>query len=214
MKPRIAAAAVSIGMLAIAGTASAAHDDNPSDQVESYTYALDPVQAETVPDSQATGHTRIKALPNGKVQIKVEAWGLAPGLPHAMHLHGVPGDATDLACPGPEQDFDEDGYVTVLEGVGNYGGILTSLTTSGDTSPASALALDRFPVADASGYLSYSRTFRDQAAFVDAGTAQVVVHGIDITGNGSYDFGAGPSSLGAAFPLEATIPVLCGGIAN
>ena len=84
---------------------------------------------------------------------------------------------------------------------------------TGSRGEGPGLALDRFPVADASGHLSYSRTFRDQAAFADAGTAQVVVYGIDITDNGSYDFGAGPSSLGAAFPLEATIPVLCGGIA-
>lgn len=219
MKKTHLAAVAALAALGLgAGTASAAHDDNPSARVASYSYTLDAVQADSVPNSGATGQTRIKALPNGKVQVKVEAWGLTPGV-HAMHLHGVPGDATDNACPGPDAAGD-DGVVTVLDGAPFYGGILASLTTSGDTSPASALALDRFPVADASGYLEYSRTFDDAAAFADAGTVQVVVHGIDFDGNGLYafddddPFASRSSSLGETIPLEATVPVLCGGIAN
>ncbi|MGB7820444.1 MAG: hypothetical protein WBL35_17120 [Ornithinibacter sp.] len=205
------AAALTVGT---AGMAQASHDTNPSKKVASYSYSLDAVQASAVPNSHASGTTRVKALPNGKVQVKVEADGLAPGLPHAMHLHGVDGPATDQGCPGPAADADTDGFVTVLEGAPFYGGILTSLTTTGDQSPASALALDRFAVADADGHLSYSRTFSQDSALANAGTVQVVVHGIDINGSGAYDFGAGPSSLGGAFPLEGTIPVLCGGIAN
>jgi hypothetical protein len=208
----IAAVAAAIASLGIAGTATAAHDDNPSTKVGSYTYGLAPVQSEAVANSQAWGSTRIASLPNGKVQVKVEAWGLAPGVPHAMHLHGFT-DQADMGCPGPAQAGD-DGLVNVLEGAPFYGGILASLTTSGDTTAASALALDRFPVADASGYLSYSRTFVNGTAWENADTAQVVVHGIDLNGNGAYDFEAGPSELTAAAPLEATLPVLCGGIAN
>ncbi|CAN5605619.1 hypothetical protein BH23ACT6_BH23ACT6_19580 [soil metagenome] len=213
-KISLALALAAAGSLGMAGAATAAHDDNPSAKVASNSYGLPPVQAESVPNSQATGSTRIKALPNGKVQVKVKASGLAPNLPHAMHLHGVPGDAKDLGCPGPAADTDGNGFVTTLEGVPFYGGIVASLTTSGDTTPSSALALDRFAVADENGNLSYSRTFRSAAAFADAGTVQVVVHGIDFNGNGAYDFDAGPSSLTDAFPLEGTIPVLCGGIAN
>ena len=217
-KTHLAAVAALAGLGLGAGSVSAAHDDNPSPRVASYTYTLDAVQPDAVPNSSASGETRIKALPNGKVQVKVEAWGLTPGV-HAMHLHGVPGEATDNACPGPDAAGD-DGVVTVLDGAPFYGGILTSLTTSGDTSPASALALDRFPVADASGYLEYSRTFDDAAALTDAGSVQVVVHGIDFDGNGTYAFDADDpfssrsSSLGESIPLEATVPVLCGGIAN
>ncbi|NHA66515.1 hypothetical protein [Phycicoccus flavus] len=206
-----AAAALSLGT---AGAAFAAHDDNPSAKVASYSYSLDPVQAPTVPNSQANGTTRIKTLPSGKVQVKVEAWGLMPNAPHAMHLHGVDGPATDMGCPDSDADVNGDGYVTVVEGVPYYGSILTSLTTTGDVSPSSALDLTRMAVADENGYLSYSRTFSQDSAMANAGTVQVVVHGIDINGNGEYDFEAGPSSLGNAFPLEATIPVLCGGIAN
>lgn len=206
-------------LTALATPASAAHDDNPSDKVASYRYSLDPVQPATVPASRASGTTRVKALPNGKVQVKVEASGLAPGLPHAMHLHGVQGEQADQGCPGPEQAGD-DGVVTVVDGIPFYGSILASLTTTGDTSPSSALALDRFPVADETGHLSYSRTFRNEAALANAGTVQVVIHGIDFDGNGAYAFNpADPfasrgSSLDPSIPLEATVPVLCGGIAN
>ena len=217
------AAAASLAGLALllgtAGAASAAHDDNPSDKVASYRYSLNSIQPSNVPGGQATGTTRIKALPNGKLVVTVEAWGLAPNLPHAMHLHGVPGPVADMACPGPAA-AGADGIVTVLDGVPFYGGILTSLTSNGDVSPSSALALDRFAVADATGHLYYQRTLTSIEGYTDAGTVQVVVHGIDFDGNGQYafnpadEFASRSSSLSAAIPLEATVPVLCGGIAN
>ncbi len=212
---KVAVSAVTVAAtLGMAATASAGHDSNPSGPVANYAYSLDAVQDDTVANSDATGRTRVKALPNGKVQVKVIASGLAPNLPHAMHLHGVDGPATDNGCPTAATAAGGDGIVTVLDGVPFYGGILTSLTTDGDMTAASALALDRFAVADADGNLSYTRTFDNDSALANAGTVQVVVHGIDINANGAYDFEAGPSSLGDAFPLEATIPVLCGGIAN
>lgn len=213
-----AAAAVAT-LAAGAAPAMAGHDTNPSGPVASYTYVLDAVQPAAVPNAEANGKTRVKALPNGKVQVKVTASGLAPNLPHAMHLHGVDGSAADQGCPGPAQ-AGPDGVVTVVDGLDFYGGILASLTTRGDTSPASALALDRFPVADEQGRLRYSRTFRNEAAFDNAGTVQVVVHGIDFDGNGAYafneddEFSSRGSSLDPSIPLEATVPVLCGGIAN
>jgi hypothetical protein len=222
MKIAKTAAATLAGLalvLGTAGAASAGHDDNPSAKVASYSYSLNSIQPTDVPGGQASGSTRIVALPNGKLQVTVEAWGLSPNLPHAMHLHGVPGDAPDMACPGPDA-AGPDGVVTVLDGVPFYGGILTSLTSTGDVSPSSALALDRFAVADANGYLYYQRTLTSVPGYTDAGTVQVVVHGIDFDRNGQYAFNADDpfssrsSSLGASIPLEATVPVLCGGIAN
>jgi len=216
----VAAAAAGVALvLGTAGAASAAHDDNPSATVASYSYDLESIQPADVPGGQASGTTRVKALPNGKLQVTVEAWGLSPNLPHAMHLHGVPGDAADMGCPGPDA-AGPDGVVTVVDGVPFYGGILTSLTSTGDVSPSSALALDRFAVADASGYLFYQRTLTSAQGYADAGMVQVIVHGIDFDGNGQYafnpddPFASRSSSLGAAIPLEATVPVLCGGIAN
>ncbi|MEO7754866.1 MAG: hypothetical protein ABIS35_15795 [Terracoccus sp.] len=212
----LAGAALLVGA---AGAASANHDDNPSKKVASYSYSLNAIQPTSVPESRATGTTRVKALPNGKLQVTVEAWGLAPNLPHAMHLHGVPGDAVDKGCPGPAASGDGK-VVTVVDGIPFYGGILTSLTSTGDVSPVSALALDRFATADASGHLFYQRTLTSADGYDNAGTVQVVVHGIDFDKSGTYAFNsANPyssrsSSLGAGIPLEATIPVLCGGIAN
>ncbi|MFC5380856.1 hypothetical protein [Aquipuribacter nitratireducens] len=207
--------------LALAAPAVAGHDGNPSDRVAAYAYDLDQVQS-GVPGTDATGSTRITALPNGKLQVKVEASGLAPGLPHAVHLHDTTGTDRDPSqCP-VDADTDGNGVVTVVEGGPFYGGIIASLTTTGDTSAASGLALDRFPVAEADGTLSYSRTFTpaDPAAFAQAGSVQVVVHGADFDGSGGYAFNpddyfaAMPSSLVASVPLEATVPVLCGGILN
>ena len=213
-------AAAAAGILTLtAAPALAGHDTNPSPKVASYSYALDAVQPDAVPNGDAFGSTRIKALPNGKVQVKVEAWGLAPGLPHAMHLHGFAGEQPDRACPGPD-DAGTDGVVTVVDGIPYYGEILASLTTTGPTGTDSALALDRFPVADENGYLKYSRTFENEAAYAEAGSVQVVVHGIDFDDNGAYafnpedPFASRSSSLSESIPLEATVPVLCGGVAN
>jgi hypothetical protein len=211
-------AAAAIGLVATAAPALAGHDANPSAQVASYGYSLDAVQPGEVPNSEATGATRVKRLPNGKVQVQVTASGLAPSLPHAMHLHGVE-EGTDAGCPDASVAGD-DGVVTVVDGAPFYGGILASLTSTGDTTASSALALDRFAVADEAGSLEYSRTFHNGSALANADTVQVVVHGIDFDDNGGYAFNdADPyasrsSSLGADIPLEATVPVLCGGIAN
>lgn len=199
--------------------ALAGHDDNPSERVRSYTYALDGVANNT----DASGSVRLTALPNGKVQVKVRVDGLAPNLPHAQHLHGVTNESGDFvagACPTIDDDGNRnqpvDGLINTLEGVDDYGFVRASLTTVGDVSPASALAVDRFPVADENGTLEYSRTFTpaDPAVWAGLGALEVVVHGIDLNGNGTYDFEAGPSSLTDAFPLEAVIPAVCGGPGN
>lgn len=106
-------------------------------------------------------------------------------------------------------------------------GTLRLSTTDG--APASALALDRFPVSTG-GMLSYSRSnieFTDVAgtgyAPTGTGTAKqiadairdgegaVVVHGVDYNDNKAYDFeSAGESDLTSAAPAEATDPTLCG----
>ncbi|WP_277454423.1 hypothetical protein [Janibacter sp. DB-40] len=216
-RPLSVAVVVAASTFAASGAAVAAHDTNPSDKVGTYAYDLSAVQSSDVPGAAAEGSTRITSLPNGKVRVQITADGLSPGLPHAMHLHGVDGPATDMACPGPEADADADGFVSVPEGAPFYGGILASLTTSGDTTAASALALDRFAVADDDGHLEYSRTFRNDSALANADTVQAVVHGVDVNGSGTYDLdGAGEAPLapGSGIPFEATMPVLCGGIAN
>jgi hypothetical protein len=101
-----------------------------------------------------------------------------------------------------------------------YGGVFVSLTTTGDTTFTSALAINRMPRADAQGNLSYRRTIA--AADLPAGTAahlkdlHIVQHGVDANRNGQYDLaGLGESSFARALgvpniPEEETDPATCG----
>jgi len=206
--PMITAAAAIVATVGLGGTALAGHDEVKNDKVAKYTYELEPVQDSSIPNSQASGWTKITALPNGNVKVQVEASGLAPNLPHLMHLHDVLGPATSECPTGTPGDV-----VTVLDGAPSYGAIQLGLETQ---------------LADAAGTISYSAQFPAETPTATdpsvtlgdiAGSAQVVVHGIDFDGNGEYvinpdDPFAGQTSSIADAPLELTAPVLCGGIAN
>ena len=154
-------------------------------------------------NADADGTVKIRLVAENRLVVVLRASGLSPNLPHAMHLHGALSGGN--VCP-PAAAAGDDGLVSVLDGAPFYGGIQVSLTTSGDTSAASALALDRFPVADADGDLKYQRTFIVPDDVADAlADLHVVVHGLDLSQNGMYDANA-PLLQGA----EATLPVLCG----
>ncbi|MFN2490522.1 MAG: hypothetical protein ABR529_12445 [Actinomycetota bacterium] len=162
--------------------------------------------------SQVRGHVDIEVR-RRKVEVEVEAWGLSPNLVHAQHIHGV----GDNECPdrSARDDRVDDGLIDTVEGLPDYGPIVVSLTTKGDASPDSGLAVDRFPVADKKGKLDYERTFWIGKNFPrkvakNLKDFHVVVHGIDVNHNEMYDFGAGVSSLDPALPLEATVPATCG----
>lgn len=158
--------------------------------------------------------------------IEVHAEGLSPDAPHAQHIHY--GEQALNECPGIELDANGDGRINTVEGVPAYGPVVVSLTTSGDTSPASVLAVDRFPVSEG-GVLSYSRdnidftrvtgtgytggggTPKQIADAIRDGEGVVVIHGIDYDGDGVYSFGdVGASELNPALPAEATDPTACG----
>ncbi len=103
--------------------------------------------------------------------------------------------------------------LTTAEGLPAYGPIKVSLTTRGDTSAASGLAVTRFPTAPR-GQIHYDRNTRTSKAVARAirrGDAVVVIHGVDYNGNGKYDFrSAGKSELDPMLPAEATDPATCG----
>lgn len=142
-----------------------------------------------------------------RVDVRLVVSGVLRGVPHAMHFHA----GTQGRCPGAGADTNNDGVVSVTEGHPFYGDVVTSLTTSGDTSAASALAVDRFPTAPR-GVVTYSRRLTvdaDTAARIRAGNAVLVVHGIDANGSGAYD-GALKSDLDPTLPMEATAPAACG----
>lgn len=205
--------------------AMAGHDENPSPRVAQYTYDVAEVfHPATDANDDVTGTVRLLALPENRVQVKVRVSGVSPGLPHAQHLHGVLGGSN--ACPTPEDGFDDDitddGFTETLEAAPAYGGVQVSLTTSGDTSGASALTVGRMPVADADGTLSYDRSFVvPEDVWASLGSLHYVVHGIDVGSSGAYDINdqIGESPLAIALglddldiPFEATIPAGCAGI--
>jgi hypothetical protein len=173
--------------------------------------------------SGASGTAVLTALPGGDLRVRITAGGLVPGAVHVQHLHGSV-DGMDFHCPPPSADRDGDGWISTEEGLPSYGAIFVALTTQGDVSRASGIAMDRMPVADASGAVRYDRTIA--AADLPVGTVEhlkdlhVVQHGLDANGNGEYDLRAlGESTLArsaglSGIPQEATHPATCGMIAG
>lgn len=193
--------------------------------VPSAAYADESIQVKLLElnNSGASGTATLTATDNGDLKISIRSKGLVPNSPHAQHLHGST-DGMDFHCPDMSADKDGDGYLTVEEGMPDYGNIFISLTTKGDTTPASGLAVDRMPTADAKGNLSYDRTIA--AADLPDGTIahlkdlHVVEHGIDANNNGKYDLGTlGESTLAKSagldgIPEEVTDPATCGMISG
>ncbi len=176
-------------------------------------FAQETFQADLEPlnDSGASG-TADLALDGDQLTADIASEGLAPNLPHAQHIHGL--EQAMSECPTILNDQNGDNLVNTTEGEPSYGPILTSFTTEGDTSPESGLAVDRFPVANEDGTLTYGRTFGVPTNVAERlGDFAVVQHGVDLNGNGVYDFeAAGASDLDPNLPQEATIPANCGTI--
>ncbi|MFD8784126.1 hypothetical protein [Kitasatospora sp. NPDC059599] len=166
-----------------------------------------------MPDNHVAGAGTATVVLNSDdtARVTVNASGLLDGAPHAMHIH-VKGSGE---CPTADAATLHNGHpaISTADGLPAYGPIGTSLATTGDTSPASALAVDRFP---STGTFHYSRTIQltsDVARQVRADNAVVVIHGIDYNHNGRYDGVLGPSELNPALPQEATPPpALCGAL--
>ena len=177
------------------------------------------VMLEELNGSGASGTGTLTVTSDGDLRIHLETQGMTPGMPHAQHIHGdVSGQ--DFFCPTMAADANGDGQVSTEEGLPQYGDVFISLTTKGDTSKASGLALDRFPVADANGNVVYDRTI--PASALPEGTIEqlsnlhIVQHGLDVNGNDKYDLKALGESVFAAslgvegVPEEGTNPATCG----
>jgi hypothetical protein len=189
------------------GTASASGEHTKSHHHGRHLSAhLDPLN-----NSGARGHVHV-TFKGKRAKVDIDAYGLTKGMPHAQHIHY--GEEARHECPSVFDDTNNDHRLNVAEGLPAYGGIAKSLTTKGDTSPASGLAVDRFPTTP-KGTEHYNRTIsfkeKDVRRAVARGEGVVVIHGVDYNGNGKYDFdGAGKSELDASLPAEATDPALCG----
>ncbi|NAE18308.1 hypothetical protein [Enterococcus hirae] len=167
------------------------------------------LQAQLSPlNSSGASGTVMATLTGDQLKVTIHSTGLLAGAPHAQHIHL----GGTNSCPSPtEKGKGANGALQVSDAADSYGMIAASLTTSGDTSPDSGLAVDRFPV----GSATYSRTITltaDQAAQVAAGKGVIVQHGVDLDNDGKYD-GSVVSDLNPALPEEATDPANCGVLA-
>lgn len=125
--------------------------------------------------------------------------------PHVQHIHG----GADGVCPEMSADKNGDGVVDTVEGQPSYGAILTTLSTSGDTSPKAGTNVKTAPAGDS---FDYSRTITLDSKSMQAlkaGTAVIVVHGDDPS-KLSKQAQAAKSNLVPSLPLAATAPALCG----
>ncbi len=209
----LVAAAACVAMLAPTAGASPSTQAANRPFIEVHTANLSRVDHDPAADGGSNVGGRVTFVRVGDNLVVLEyVTGAAADLPHAQHVHGV----GIGQCPDPSRR-DARGLISTPAAIPDYGSIQASLTTRGDTSPASALAVTRFPVSTFFGGFVYIRTLkigRDIPAEVGYNIEdyEVVVHGIDINHDGAYDFSSGPSPLDPSIPFEATIPAACGQI--
>lgn len=209
MKKPIKVAATAAGALcltlpAIATASVAADATTASGGGTMFTAQLDPVAHNRVDGS---GWATVW-LDGRTARITIHVNGLLNDAAHAMHIHA----RAEGECPEAMDATLHNGHLAMstTDGLKDYGSIFASLTTRGDTSPASALALNRFPHA---GTYVYNRTITLSAAAASAvrdDTGVIVIHGIDYNHNNRYDNVLGPSDLTPTLPMEATAPAICG----
>ncbi|MHA7180801.1 hypothetical protein ACX80J_11850 [Arthrobacter sp. MDB2-24] len=195
----LAVPALAISAVALAGSPAMAADG-------SYSSTLGQLNGTTGTGTITLDVTGDKAMVNLQVSGLAQTFMDAP-YPHVQHIHG----GAQGKCPTPADDANGDGIINVAEGVPGYGDIQTTLTTSGATTPAEGLNLQ---LGGQGGTYSIQREITLDAATkasLEAGTAVVVVHGLDpATAGVSEEVFAGPSEIAPDLPLGATSPALCG----
>lgn len=169
------------------------------------------LSANLLPLNNSGGHGRANVEVVGKrAHVEIDAFHLAKGLPHAQHIHFSKMARNE--CPDAA-DAGLDHRLSTTDGAPAYGRIRQSLTTRGDTSAESALAVNRFPTTP-QGTERYDRRITFSSAKVAQairnGRGVIVIHGVDYNGNGEYDFSSGRSELDRSLPAEATDPAVCG----
>jgi hypothetical protein len=192
----VAPALALIAMMGLSGVANAA---------DSTTQA----QLRPLNGSNASGTAMVEVQGN-VLTVTMAAQGLLPDQPHAAHIHF--GAEARHECPVMSDDTDNNGHINTTEGGPAYGDVVVSLTKTGDTSPDSVLAVNRYDTAPG-GKISYERgsihVSNGVAGAVSSGQAVVVIHGVDYNDDGKYD-GKAKSDLDPSLPTEATDPAICG----
>jgi hypothetical protein len=195
----LAAPALGLGLVAMgAGPAMADHAEG------SYSVTLGEIN-----NSGASGEVWIDVV-GAEATVTLTASGLAETFddnpfPHVQHIHiGAQG-----ICPDMSADENEDGIISTTEGAPSYGDIGTTLSVGGgDKSPDAGLDL---MVAPSGSTIDYKETFelnQETQDALEAGTAVVVVHGLDPATQ--PESALEDSDLVPELPLAATSPALCG----
>ncbi|XAS63779.1 hypothetical protein VUN84_16015 [Micrococcaceae bacterium Sec5.8] len=196
----LAVPTLALAALAVSGSPAMAHNGED----HSYQSTLGQVNGSTGAGTITVDVTGNQAHVVLKVSGMPATFMDAP-YPHVQHIHG----GAQGTCPAPTADKDGDKVISTTEGAPFYGGIVTTLSTSGDTSPAAGLDLK---VGGQGASYTVDRTFELNAetkTALEAGTAVVVVHGLDpatLSAAGQ----AAKSDLAPTLPLAATSPALCG----
>lgn len=199
----LAAAAPLVGApLLIAGAAPALAQSS-----QTYTANLQPVPLN---GQNSAGGTLTLTLNGSTATITEDVHGLAATFngqpyPHVQHIHGL----AQGSCPTSAADTDHNGVVDTVEGGPSYGKIQTTLSTSGDTSPAAGTDIK---IAPSGSSFHYARTIQlsaDSLKAVQGGTAVIVVHGLD-PATAPKAATSEKSKLVPSLPLAATAPAICG----
>jgi hypothetical protein len=163
-------------------------------------------------NGQTSAHADLTLVLRGSTATITEhAHGLAPTFmgqpfPHVQHIHGMGGTGQ---CPTASADKNGDGVITTTEGGPAYGGIDTTLSTSGDTSPAAATDVKTAPGGAAFAYTRTVQLSSQTLSDIRAGKAVIVVHGLN-PATAPKAATTEKSELVKSLPQAATAPALCG----
>jgi hypothetical protein len=184
--------------------APAAHADSGA----SYSARLDSING-------SGGSGMLTLTVHGQQATIHESWsGLAASFngadyPHVQHIHiGAQGQ-----CPTQSADKNNDGVISTTEGAGAYGGIGTTLSVKGDTSPAAGTNIKIAPAGSSTDYHRTITLSQDTLNALQANTGVVVVHGLD-PATLSKKAQNEKSDLVPSLPLAATSPALCGALSS
>lgn len=199
--PLVAAGAAALAL----GTSGAAFAQTSG--ASTYTANLAPVPLN---GANGASGTLTLVLNGSQATITEHVSGLAATFmgqpyPHVQHIHG----GAQGVCPTAAADTNGDKVISTTEGAPSYGGIQTTLSVSGDTSPASGTDIK---IAPSGASFDYSRTITLDSATVSSltsGKAVIVVHGLD-PATAAPAATSSKSELVPSLPLAATSPALCG----
>jgi hypothetical protein len=150
-----------------------------------------------------------------KLTLIVTADGLEENQVHLMHVHGFT-DGRDAVIPDLRDDTDRDGYIELLEGVPDYGGILLNVKlnhadgSGGDNGHSHEGGFAGFPLAP-DGEIRFMETYQLPADMLDADADlqnyHFVIHGMSTPA--SAGVGTGGEVNGTA-GYKLVLPVAIG----